>query len=77
MRAGRRLLVGLLVVIGLALIAVGIVYFVVKAGSLPSFFPGHVVGSTGRRTKHGVIAVVVGAALLVIAVIDASLGRRR
>ena len=36
MRAGRRLLVGLLVVIGLALIAVGIVYFVVKAGSLPS-----------------------------------------
>ena len=72
-----RALVVLLTIVGLALIAVGVVYFVVKAGSLPSFFPGHVTGSSAHRSKHGLVAVVVGAVVLVIAVIGAAAGRRR
>jgi len=58
-------------------IVVGVIYFVVKAGSLPSFFPGHFAGSTAHRSKHGLVAVVVGAVLLVVAAIFAAVGRRR
>jgi hypothetical protein len=53
------------------------VYFVVKAGSLPSFFPGHIAGSTSRRSKHGLVAVVVGVVVLVVAAILGAVGRRR
>jgi amino acid permease len=73
----KRLMISILVLIGLALVAVGIVYFVVKAGSLPSFFPGHVNGSTGHRNKHGLVAVVAGAVVLLLAVVSASIGRRQ
>ena len=74
-----RLPTALLVLIGLALIAVGIVYFTVKAGSLPSFFPGHITGSNAHRNKHGLVAVIVGVAVLVLAVMMPSVvgGLRR
>jgi amino acid permease len=74
-----RLLTAFLVLIGLALIAVGIVYFTVKAGSLPSFFPGHITGSSAHRNKHGLVAVIVGVAVLVLAVMMPSVvgGLRR
>jgi succinate dehydrogenase/fumarate reductase cytochrome b subunit len=72
-----RLFIALLVMVGLVLIAVGIVYFVVKAGSLPSFFPGHLAGSTAHRSKHGLVAVVVGAVVLVLAAMVGAVGRRR
>jgi hypothetical protein len=72
-----RLFIGLVVIVGLVLIAVGIIYFVVKAGSLPSFFPGHVTGSTAHRSKHGLVAVIVGAVVLMLAAIGGALGRRR
>jgi len=61
------LLVGLAVLAGVALIAVGIVYWVEPASSLPSFFPGHQTGSGHHHVKHGVAAFLVGAALLVFA----------
>jgi Mn2+/Fe2+ NRAMP family transporter len=77
MSAGRRALVTLLVLIGLILIAAGIAYFVVKAGSLPSFMPGHIAGSSAHRSKRGLIAVIAGAVVLLIAVVTASVGRRR
>ena len=77
MNAGLKLLIALLVLIGLISVAVGIVYFSVKAGSLPSFIPGHIAHSTAHRTKRGLIAVIVGAVVLVIAVVGASVGRRR
>ena len=77
MSAGRKALVALLVLIGLVLIAVGIVYFVVKAGSLPSFIPGHIAGSSAHRTKRGLFAIIVGAVVLLVAVVGASVGRRR
>lgn len=50
----------LLVLLGIALIVVGIVYFTQTAGNLPSFFPGHQAGSSHHHTKHGIAAIVVG-----------------
>ena len=41
MAAYRKYLVPLAVILGIALIVVGIVYFAEPAKSLPSFFPGH------------------------------------
>ena len=55
-----RVLEILLIIIGVALIAVGIYYWVTPAGSLLSFVPGHVTGSTHVHVKHGVLALVLG-----------------
>ena len=50
----------LLAVVGVALLVVGVVYFVEPASSLPSFFPGHLAGSSHHHTTHGIAAVIVG-----------------
>ena len=65
MAAYRKYLVPLAIVLGIALIVVGIVYFVEPAKSLPSFFPGHEAGSSHHHTKHGIAAVLVGLACFV------------
>ena len=65
MDAYRKYLVPLAVVVGIALIVVGIVYFAEPARSLPSFFPGHEAGSSHHHTKHGIAAVLVGLACFV------------
>jgi multisubunit Na+/H+ antiporter MnhB subunit len=72
-----RLVTSLLVLIGLALVAVGIVYFTVKAGSLPSFFPGHIAHSSAHRNKHALVAVIAGVVVLVLAVMLPSFGGAR
>ena len=53
-------------VLGALLIVVAIVYFVVPAESLPSFFPGHEPGMTRVRLKHGIASGVVGVILLAV-----------
>jgi hypothetical protein len=58
---------GLLVLAGLALLAIAAVYFAEPAKSLPSFFPGHAAGSAHHHTKHGIAAVVVGLAAFAVA----------
>jgi hypothetical protein len=50
--------------LGALLIVIAIVYFVVPAESLPSFFPGHEPGMTRVRLKHGIASGVVGVILL-------------
>jgi hypothetical protein len=61
------LLVWLAIVVGLALVVVGVVYFAEPARSLPSFFPGHQAGSGHHHVKHGIAAVLVGLACWVFA----------
>jgi uncharacterized membrane protein YidH (DUF202 family) len=56
----RTVLVVLAVVLGIALIAVAIVYWAEPAGSLPSFFPGHEASSSHHHTKHGIAAFLLG-----------------
>jgi hypothetical protein len=63
----RRLLATLAVVLGIALIAVAIVYWAEPAKSLPSFFPGHTAGSSHHHTKHGIAAFLVGLACFAFA----------
>jgi hypothetical protein len=55
-----RILTVLLIIAGLALIAVAVYYWVTPAGSLPSFFPGHLAGSAHKHLKHGVAAMAAG-----------------
>ena len=67
MAANRKWLVWLAVILGALFIAVGVVYFVEPAGSLPSFFPGHEAGSTHHHVKHGIAAILVGLACFAFA----------
>jgi len=62
----RGYLTALLVAVGVALVVVGIVYFVEPAHSLPTFFPAHSSGSK-HAVKHGVVALVVGLIALGVA----------
>jgi len=52
------------IVLGLALLAVAVMYFTMPADSLPGFFPGHEVGVARTHMKHGLVAGVIGLALL-------------
>jgi UDP-N-acetylmuramyl pentapeptide phosphotransferase/UDP-N-acetylglucosamine-1-phosphate transferase len=58
----RRLLAIAAIVLGIALIAIAIVYWAEPAKSLPSFFPGHQAGSSHHHTKHGIASFLVGLA---------------
>ena len=49
----------LLVVLAIALVAGGVVYFTETAHDLPAFFPGHDVHSTTHHTKHGIALITL------------------
>ena len=52
-RRATRAATAALIILGLALAAVGVVYFTQTAAHLPSFFPGHQAGSAHHHIKHG------------------------
>ena len=62
-----RLLVALAIVVGIVLIAIAVVYWAEPAKSLPSFFPGHLAGSSHHHGKHGIAAFLVGLACFAFA----------
>lgn len=76
MTVASRFLVIILVVLGVLAVAAGIIYYAEPAKSLPAFFPGHNVHLNGHRTTRGLAGIIVGAVLLIIAVITARAGRR-
>ncbi len=47
-------------------IIAAVMYFVMPAGQLPTFMPGYEAGSAHIHMKHAIIALVLGAILLVI-----------
>jgi hypothetical protein len=55
------------VLLGALLVALGVLYAVDSAGSLPSFIPGHEAGSAHHHAKHAIAAVLLGGACLVFA----------
>ena len=67
MNTRHPVVIGLAVVLGIALIVVGVVYWVEPAKSLPSFFPGQEAGSNHHHVKHGIAAFLLGVALLIFA----------
>jgi hypothetical protein len=60
-------LTALAVVVGIALIALAVVYWAEPAGSLPSWIPGREAHSAHHHVKHGIASFLVGLACLVYA----------
>jgi hypothetical protein len=54
----------ILTVLGVVLLIVAALYCVIPADQLPGFFPGHEAGVMRVHYKHGIVAGVVGLALL-------------
>jgi hypothetical protein len=54
------------VLLGLAFAAVAIVYWVMPAGSLPSFLPGFEAGSSQIHVKHGIAAAAAAVLFLAL-----------
>ena len=67
MNTRSPIVVGLAIVLGIALIALSILYWVEPASSLPSIIPGHEAGSSHHHVKHGIASFLVGVALLIFA----------
>ncbi len=63
----RRKLILPAILAGIVLLVVGGIYLLEPAGSLPSFFPGHQAGSAHHHVKHGIAAMLLGLAALVLA----------
>jgi hypothetical protein len=55
------------ILIGLALLALAVLYFVDSASALPSFIPGHEAGSSHHHVKHGIAAGLLGIGALIFA----------
>jgi predicted permease len=55
-------------------IIAAVMYFVMPAGSLPTFMPGYEAGSAHIHVKHAIIAIV---AAIVLFLIGWLIGRRR
>ena len=53
----------LLIILGLACLALAIVYWVIPADQLPNFVPGFEAGLSRTRIKHGAAAAVVAVVL--------------
>jgi uncharacterized membrane protein HdeD (DUF308 family) len=69
MSAGKKALTLLLAIVGVLGIVAGVLYIALPAKSLPSFFPDHSAHSHLHADKHGIAGIVVGAVLLIVAVI--------
>jgi NADH:ubiquinone oxidoreductase subunit 5 (subunit L)/multisubunit Na+/H+ antiporter MnhA subunit len=71
MNGNLRKLVVPAAILGVALVAIAVVYFAEPAHSLPSFFPGHVSASEAEanhhHTKHGIAALILALACFAFA----------
>jgi amino acid permease len=62
--SGKRIGALVLGIVGILLVILAVIYLVTAAGSLPSFIPGHINGSTGHHPLRIGVALVVGLVLL-------------
>jgi hypothetical protein len=69
-----RVIAIILLIAAIVVLAVGIVYFTVQAGSLPTFM-GRVANSTAHRGRRATAAVVLGVVLLIASVVAFSRSR--
>jgi len=53
-------------VLAIICVIAAVVYFVMPAGSLPTFMPGYEAGSAHLHTKHAVLALVAAIVLFLI-----------
>ena len=73
----RGVLVGILLIVGAAAIATGVLYLTQPAHSLPTFFPGYAVHVVGKHKNRGYAAIALGAVLVIIALMVGLTGSRR
>ncbi|MDX6333197.1 MAG: hypothetical protein QOG05_537 [Streptosporangiaceae bacterium] len=62
--SGKRIGALILAIVGILLVILAVIYMTTAAGSLPSFIPGHLNGSTGHHPLRAGVALVVGLVLL-------------
>ena len=62
--SGKRIGALILAIVGILLIILALIYVTTKAGSLPSFIPGHLHHSSGHHPLRAGVALVVGLVLL-------------
>jgi hypothetical protein len=63
-----RVLAGLATILGIVLVAIGVIYFALDEHHIPSFFPGHVSHPAGHHhVKHGIAAILLGLACFAFA----------
>jgi hypothetical protein len=63
----RRALIVPAVIVGILLLALGVMYVAEPASSLPAALPGHEAGSAHHHVKHGIAALLLAAAAFVYA----------
>lgn len=63
----KRALIWLAIILGVLFIILAVYYWITPAGSLPTFMPGYEPGVAAAHFKHGLVSLIVGAALLVVA----------
>ena len=74
---GKTVIAIVIILIGLVGLAVGVMYLTLPAHSLPSFFPGHLAGATGKHTKRGIAGLAAGAVVLIGGIVLLTTGRGR
>jgi hypothetical protein len=67
------------IVLGIAFMALAVLYWAEPAHALPSIVPGHEAGSNHHHVKHGIAAFVVGLCCFIVAWFQTgpSTGQRR
>ncbi len=63
----NKALIALAVIVGIALIIAGVLYFITPARFLPSFFPGYDRALMTHHYKHGIGSVLLGIACFIFA----------
>jgi 4-hydroxybenzoate polyprenyltransferase len=67
----------ILLIVGVAAIAAGVLYLTQPAHSLPTFFPGYAAHLVGKHTKRGYGGIALGVLLVIIAFVLALTGPRQ
>ncbi len=73
----RSVVIAVLLIVGAAAVAAGVLYLTEPAHSLPTFFPGYAAHVAGKHKNRGYAGIALGAVLIVIALVVALTGRRR
>ena len=63
----KTVVVAVAILVGLAFIGLAALYWLTPAGDLPALIPGFVPGSTKPHFNHGLGALIIGLAALVVA----------
>jgi ammonia channel protein AmtB len=63
----KKVLIWISVLLGILFVLLALMYWFTKAGSLPTYFPGYIAGSTIVHFKHGLASLILALALFAFA----------